>query len=261
MFSVRSFAEMLAKDIVSAGGNTVFFTGAGISTESGIPDFRGPRGLWTRISPEVFDIENFYRDPDRGWKLYIEYIYDVVSRAAPNPAHRAIAQLEAMGLVKAVITQNIDRLHQKAGSRNVIELHGAYDEVECGWCGFRDRIEEYVEEFRRSGRAPRCPSCGKVLKPAVVYFGEPLPAAALAEAFTLARTCEIMVVIGTSLAVYPAALIPSEACRSSAKLYIVNLAPTPLDHLATAFTYARAGKVLPQVVEHVEKLMGTHASS
>ncbi len=248
------FIELLARDIVSARGNTVFFTGAGISTESGIPDFRGPQGLWTRISPEVFDIENFYRDPDNGWKLYIEYIYDVVSRAFPNPAHRAIAELEAMGFVKAVITQNIDKLHQRAGSRNVIELHGVFDEVECGWCGFRDRIEPYIEEFRKSGKAPKCPRCGKFLKPAVVYFGEPLPAIALAEAFTLARTCNIMVVAGTSLAVYPAALIPLEAHRSGAKLYIVNLSPTPLDHLATAVAYTKAGEILPRVVEHVKKL-------
>lgn len=123
-----------------------------------------------------------------------------------------------------------------------------------GCCGFRDRIEKYVEEFRKSGRAPKCPKCGKVLEPAVVYFGEPLPATALAEAFTLARTCNVMVVVGTSLAVYPAALVSLEAHRSGAKLYIVNLSPTPLDHLATAVTYTKAGKTLPRVVEHVKKL-------
>lgn len=252
---MENLIKILAKDIVAANGDAIVFTGAGASTESGIPDFRGPQGLWTRISPEIFDIENFYRDPDSSWRIYVEHIYSVVSAASPNTAHIAIAKLEAMGLVKAVITQNIDRLHQKAGSKHVIELHGRYDEVECQWCGFRDSIDKYkyIELFKSSGKAPKCPKCGKTLKPAVVYFGEPLPATELVEAFTLAKTCKLMIVVGTSLAVYPAALIPVEAYRAGATLHIINLSPTDLDHIAKTVIRGRAGEVLTKLLEEVEK--------
>ena len=246
---------MLASVLVDSGGNAVFFTGAGISTESGIPDFRSPQGLWTRISPEVFDIEFFYRSPDESWRMYVEHVYDVISAARPNAAHRAIAELEAMGLVRAVITQNIDRLHQKAGSRMVIELHGAYDEVECPSCGFRDKIDRYVERFRLEGKAPRCPQCNYLLKPAVVYFGEPLPQAELAESFSLARTCKVMVVVGTSLAVYPAALVPVEAYRSGAEIHIINLSPTPLDSVARTVIRRKAGEALATLVEYAKNML------
>jgi NAD-dependent deacetylase len=246
-------AKKIADSILEARGKTVFFTGAGVSTESGIPDFRGPQGLWTRISPEIFSLDVFLQDPYDSWIQYIENIYKPVSKAFPNSAHRSIAELEAMGLVEAVITQNIDKLHQKAGSRRVIELHGSYDEVQCTKCNFKGKIDEHVQYVLESNAAPRCRICGSLLKPAVVYFGEPLPERELNEAFVLASSCKVMIVVGTSLTVFPAALIPRAAISSGAELFIINETPTPLDNQAILVIREKAGNFLPEVVEVIKE--------
>lgn len=239
----------VAELIASSRGNVVLFTGAGISTESGIPDFRGPKGLWKRISPEIFSIEFFQEDPDFSWKKYLEEVYVPISRASPNSAHYAVAKLEAGGLVKGVITQNIDRLHQKAGSRNVIELHGRFDEVQCLRCSFRGDLKKFVEEVKKSEKAPRCPRCSSILKPAVVYFGEPLPEKELLDALSMARSSSLLIIIGTSLAVYPAALIPQEAIRTGAKAVVINDSPTPIDGKAELVVRRKAGEILPEVAK------------
>lgn len=250
-----SKAEELAEALIEAEGKSVFFTGAGASTESGIPDFRGPQGLWKRISPEIFNIELFYEDPDSSWRAYVEHIYSQISKAKPNKAHYAIAKLESLGLVEAVITQNIDKLHQKAGSRKVIELHGTYDRAYCLRCNFEDQIEELAEYVKREGKAPRCPKCGGLMKPSVVYFGEPLPQKELEEAFSLAGKCKLMIVVGSSLSVYPAALIPEIALKHGAKLFIVNESPTPLDWKAELVVREKAGEFLAQVSDYAERLI------
>jgi len=248
-------AEVIARALVEAKGKSVVFTGAGISTESGIPDFRGPQGLWNMISPQVVTLEYFLKRPDESWWMYTEMFYPTLANAKPNPAHYAIAELEALGLVEAVITQNVDCLHQKAGSKRVIELHGRFDQVQCLKCGFRDDIEKYVSEFMRTKIAPKCPNCGFVLKPAVVYFGERLPEDELEEAFALAHSCRVVLVVGSSLVVYPAAWIPEIAIQRGAKLFIVNITPTRLDSYAELVVRERAGVFLPTVVEHVKQIL------
>ena len=250
-------AEVIARALVEAKGKSVVFTGAGISTESGIPDFRGPQGLWTRDpkAQERATLDYFLSHPDEGWQRFVERFYLTLVNAKPNPAHYAIAELEALGLVEAVITQNIDRLHQKAGSKRVIELHGRFDQVQCLRCGFRDDIEKYVSEFMKTKTAPKCPNCGFVLKPAVVYFGERLPEDELEEAFALAHSCRVILVVGSSLVVYPAAWIPEIAIQRGAKLFIVNITPTRLDSYAELVVRERAGVFLPTVVEHVKQIL------
>ncbi|MBE9390755.1 NAD-dependent protein deacylase [Fervidicoccus fontis] len=250
-----SAEEKLAKTLIDAGGKALFFTGAGASTESGVPDFRGPQGLWKRIPPEVFDIDLFYRDPEYSWRIYAEYVYSQISRASPNRAHIAIAELESLGLVEAVITQNIDKLHQKAGSKKVIELHGTYDKVQCLRCGFHGDIKDFIEDFIREKRVPRCPKCGRILKPAVVYFGEPLPSEELSSAFSLAKSSKLIIVVGSSLSVYPAALIPEIALDHGAKLFIINESPTHLDKDAELVVREKAGTFLEKVSNAVEEMM------
>ncbi len=247
-------ARRAAKILVEARGRALVFTGAGVSTESGIPDFRGPSGLWRRIPPEVFSIEYFLSNPGEVWRLYAE-LHRVLAEARPNPAHRAIARLEEMGLVEAVITQNIDGLHQAAGGRRVLELHGSGREAVCLACGARLGIEEAIRLGQEMGWPPRCPRCGGLLKPDAVFFGEPLPRGVLEEALRLARRARAVLVVGSSLQVYPAALVPEEAARHGARLITVNLEPTPLDWRAELVVRERAGRFLPLVVEEAEKLL------
>jgi NAD-dependent deacetylase len=254
--SVRE-AEVIARALVEAKGKSVVFTGAGISTESGIPDFRGPQGLWTRDpkAQERATLEYFLSHPDEGWQRFVERFYLTLVNAKPNPAHYAIAELEALGLVEAVITQNVDCLHQKAGSKRVIELHGRFDQVQCLRCGFRDGIEKHVSSFKKNGSAPKCPKCKSVLKPAVVYFGERLPEDELSQALALANSCKVMLVVGSSLVVYPAAWIPEIAIRRGAKLFIVNITPTHMDSYAELVIRERAGVFLPMVAEYAKQML------
>jgi len=247
-------AREVAEALVEAGGNAFVFTGAGVSTESGIPDFRGPSGLWRRIPPEKFTIEYFHANPLEVWRLYSE-LYRSMSGAKPNEAHYAIARLEALGLIQGVVTQNIDGLHQAAGSRNVIELHGSGSRAVCLECGFTDSIERWLVKVA-GGVLPRCPVCGGLMKPAAVFFGEELPREALRRAFDLAHAARVVIVVGSSLTVYPAALVPEEAARRGARLYIVNLGETSLDWMAEIVVRARAGSFLPLVVGEAERLLG-----
>jgi len=251
---VRVLARRVAEILVEAAGRAFVFTGAGVSTESGIPDFRGPRGLWRRVPPEVFSLDYFLEEPGRVWRLYAD-LYRVLASARPNPAHRAIARLEELGLVEAVVTQNIDGLHQAAGSRRVVELHGSGGWAVCLSCGRRLPVETALRLGEEGGWPPRCPVCGGLLKPAAVFFGEPLPEEALREALRLAARARAVLVVGSSLRVYPAALVPEEAARRGARLAIVNLEETPLDWRAEVVARARAGVFLPMVVEEAEKLL------
>ncbi|MET1101652.1 MAG: NAD-dependent protein deacetylase [Pyrodictiaceae archaeon] len=244
-----------AAKLIASSSYVVVFTGAGISTESGIPDFRGPSGLWKRIDPAKFSIEYFYEDPDEVWKLFIQF-FENYRRARPNPAHYAIAELERIGVVKSVITQNVDGLHQAAGSRRVIELHGSLRYAVCINCGYKVSLEEAIEEARRAARAPRCPRCGMPLKPGVVFFGEALPRKALEEAFEEAGRADLVLVVGSSLTVYPAAYIPQYAKERGAKLLIINMTPTASDYIADLVIRGKAGEVLPAITREVKKLKG-----
>jgi NAD-dependent deacetylase len=228
---------MLA-ELIRANQPCVVLTGAGVSTESGIPDFRSASGIWAKYDPyEVASIEAFHRDPVRVWEFYAHRL-DVLAQAAPNPAHVALAELESRGLVQAVITQNVDRLHAAAGSREVIEVHGSIDTAVCLACG---RREERVRELLP---LPRCVDCAAVLKPGVVMFGELLPVSAIDRATVLVQSAALLLVVGTSLEVWPVAGLPDETLAHGGKLAIVNREATPYDARAELVFHASAGEVL-----------------
>jgi len=219
-------------------------TGAGISTESGIPDFRSPTGIWAEVDPfEVASIQAFRRDPERVWGFYRTRIHSLLE-AEPNAAHYALAELERRGLVQALITQNIDTLHTRAGSRDVIEVHGSIRSSVCLSCGREEGLEAVLAQLEERP-APLCDRCGAVLKPGVVLFGELLPVAAIERASDLARAAELMLVVGSSLEVWPVAGLPLEA-RAIA---IVNRGPTALDERAALKVDAPAGETLAAVVD------------
>ena len=218
-------AELLAGSRLA-----VVLTGAGISVPSGIPDFRSPgSGLWEKVDPmEVAHIDAFNRDPDRFWRFYAER-FAALRHKRPNPAHEAVAELERRGLVRAVITQNIDRLHRLAGSRRVVEVHGSIDWSVCPQCGGRMELERVMAQLEGHDGAPECVACLAPLKPAVVLFGEMLPERALAEAHALAAEADLMLCIGSSLEVYPVAGLPAVTRSGGGRLALVTQGQTPYD--------------------------------
>jgi NAD-dependent deacetylase len=219
----------------------VALTGAGVSTESGIPDFRSPTGIWAEYDPAVVaSIEGFRRDPERVWEFYARRLATVAD-VEPNDAHVALARLEERGLLRAVVTQNVDGLHQRAGSRDVIEVHGSIRGAVCLSCG----AQASLERVRGLLPLPRC-ECGSVLKPGVVMFGELLPAAAFERAASLARAAGLLLVVGSSLEVHPVAGLPLETLAAGGVLAIVNRDPTPLDARAAVHVRGSAGDILRQ---------------
>jgi len=234
----------------------VIFTGAGISTESGIPDFRGPGGLWTRYDPEDFTIEKFLNNAEsrrKQWHFFKDGL--MTGKAMPNAAHLAMAELHRMGRLDCVITQNVDNLHQKAGvpGDKVFELHGNMNRAVCLDCGNRYPFEEIKARLDAGEDIPACPSCGGTLKPDVVMFGEQLPYKVLEEAGRRSRAADLFIVIGSTLVVYPAAYMPMYAVESGAKLVIINLGETPMDREATVLVSARAGETMTAVVDKVKE--------
>ena len=235
-------------ELIAEGQPCVVLTGAGVSTESGIPDFRSAEGVWASYDPmEYATIDAFRRDPVKVWDFYARRL-GVLRAAEPNAAHRALAALEAAGLVEGVITQNIDRLHEQAGSREVVEVHGSVRTSSCLACGRRVAFDEVVA-LLDGAPAPACPSCGEILKPDVVMFGELLPAASIERAFQLARSARLMLVVGSSLEVYPVAGLPLETLDRGGRLAIVNRGATPFDDEAELKLDAGAGEVLEEVAE------------
>jgi len=222
----------------------VVLTGAGVSTESGIPDFRSPTGIWAEVDPfEVASIRAFRRDPARVWSFYRQRI-DLLRHAEPNAAHLAIAELERRGLVEAVVTQNIDTLHTRAGSREVVEVHGSIRSAQCPGCLWAVPADDVLAQLE-TRELPSCPHCGEVLKPGAVLFGELLPAGALERATQLARGSRLLLVVGSSLEVWPVAGLPLEAQAFA----IVNRGPTALDDRALLKIDAGAGDTLAAVLE------------
>ena len=219
-----------------------------MSTESGIPDFRSPGGLWAEFDPlDYASLDSFRRDPVRIWDFYGRRFAFLVD-AQPNDAHRALAELERRGLVEAVVTQNIDLLHERAGSRNVIEVHGSIHRAVCLRCGGEEPLERVLEQLE-SAPAPLCPDCGAVLKPDVVFFGELLPVAAIERATEFARRARLLLVVGSSLEVYPAAGLPLETIASGGSLAIVNRGPTALDDQADLRLDGSAGEILRRTAD------------
>jgi NAD-dependent deacetylase len=224
----------------------VALTGAGVSTESGIPDFRSPTGIWADFDPlEYASIDAFQRDPAKVWSFYAPR-FAMLTDAEPNDAHRALAELEEAGFVRAIVTQNIDLLHERAGSRDVLEVHGSIRTSSCRGCGAAYPLADVVA-LLESEPAPSCAACGHVLKPDVVFFGELLPDGALARATALAREAGLLLVVGSSLEVYPVAGLPLETIHAGGRVAIVNRDPTPYDSDAEVVVNAAAGETLRAV--------------
>jgi NAD-dependent deacetylase len=247
---IAALSALRLAELIRERQPCVVLTGAGVSTESGIPDFRSPTGLWAQFDPlEYASLQAFRSDPAKVWRFYAPR-FSMLLDAEPNAAHRALAALEARGLVDAVITQNIDLLHERAGSRDVVEVHGSIRTSSCPGCGASYPLARVLELLRVS-EAPVCPKCGAILKPDVVFFGELLPAAAIDRAFELAREAALLLVVGSALEVHPVAGLPLETLAAGGKVAIVNRGSTALDARTTLKLDGSAGEVLAAVVEEL----------
>ena len=235
-------------DIVRRARKIIALTGAGISVESGIPDFRGSQGLWSKYDPmEYAHIDSFMQDPGKVWNMLAE-MDRLVRCAKPNAAHFALAQMERLSKFSSIITQNVDNLHQEAGSSNVIEFHGNSQRIKCLSCGAMYGREEVSFELL----PPLC-SCGGILKPNVVFFGEQIPFHASIAAASEAQSCDVILVIGTSAVVAPASSIPYSAKHHGATVVEINLEPTPLTGSVADFSiHESAGKVLSEMISMLE---------
>jgi NAD-dependent deacetylase len=252
---LNALAEKVA-DLILKSHKLVIFTGAGISTESGIPDFRSPGGIWDRFDPDDFTIDKFLTNPDsrrKQWRIFREGILS--DKALPNAAHIAIAELHRLGKLDCVITQNIDNLHQKAGvpDEKAFELHGNMQWAICLDCGRRYSFDEIKSRLESGEDIPVCQACRGILKPDIVMFGEPLPYEVLQEASRRSRAADLFIVIGSTLIVYPAAYMPIYAVQSGAKLVIINLSATPMDKQASVLINAKAGDSMAAIVNKVKE--------
>jgi NAD-dependent protein deacetylase/lipoamidase len=238
-------ADALA-GLIREHGPAVVLTGAGVSTESGIPDFRSPTGIWAHVDPmDYASLRAFQADPEKVWSFYAKRI-EMLRAAEPNDAHLALAELERRGFVSAVVTQNIDLLHSRAGSRDVVEVHGSIRTASCAACGASFALEDSLLPL------PRCADCGAILKPDVVFFGELLPRSAIDRAYELARGTRLLLVVGTSLEVYPVADLPLETLRCGGSFAIVNRGPSALDGTAAMKIDGSAGEALSAVLARLE---------
>ena len=239
--------------LIQSSRRTVVFTGAGASTESGIPDFRSPGGIWTKMQPIEF--QEYLSDPEArrlSWQRRLE-MEETWKTVKPNDGHRAVAKLVARGMVSHVITQNIDALHQMSGvpGDRVIELHGNTRHAKCLECKRRVEIADVLAHFKAHGDAPDCAACGGLIKTATISFGQPMPEDEMARARAASLDCDLMLVLGSSLAVYPAAGFPLLAMRNGARLAIVNRDETPQDRFADLIIHDEIGPTLRAVIDHL----------
>ena len=248
--------DQIAEMILDAQ-KIVVFTGAGISTESGIPDFRSPGGIWSRYDPEDFTYQRFVSSEtarEKYWRMSTEFFNELKS-VHPNPAHEAVAELERMGKLDCVITQNIDGLHQLAGlsPERVIELHGTARMVSCLSCKKIYEREDVQKRIAQGDSVPRCDACKGLLKPATISFGQSMPEKETTEAIRRSEACDLFIVIGSSLVVQPAASMPVIAKEKDSGLVIINRDPTALDHLADIVIRDSAGVVMTNILQKVKK--------
>ncbi|MFZ5941688.1 MAG: SIR2 family NAD-dependent protein deacylase [Bacteroidota bacterium] len=233
-----------AAELISNARHLLAFTGAGISVESGVPPFRGENGIWNKYDPEVLDIEYFSLFPERSWKVIREIFYEHFRSVEPNPAHYFLAQLQKTGLLKALITQNIDNLHQKAGSTGVIEYHGNSFYLRCTHCG--KKFES--SEFDITTSDPRCPNDQTILKPDFVFFGEAIPEDASVRAMEEALRADVLLVIGSTGEVYPAGALPKMARNNGARIIEINPQRTTFTHSVThLFLQGKAGEICTEL--------------
>jgi NAD-dependent deacetylase len=245
-------------ELIHESKRLMIFTGAGISTESGIPDFRSPGGIWDRFDPDDFTLDKFISDVEsrrKQWRMFGEGMLS--DKAEPNKAHIAIAELYDFGKLDCVVTQNIDNLHQKAGvpGEKIFELHGNMNWASCMRCGQRYPFEEIKARLESGEEIPDCKICSGMLKPDIVMFGEQLPVDVLEEASRRAIASDLCIVIGSTLIVYPAAYIPIYAVQSGAGLVIINLSETPVDDKAEVVINTRAGDTMAEIVSQYKKII------
>lgn len=240
-----------AAQFLKSAKYAVAFTGAGISVESGIPPFRGSDGLWSKYDPIVLDIGYFHNNTVAAWKVIKELFYDFFGKASPNPAHKTLAQWEQTGLLKSVITQNIDNLHQEAGSKIVYEFHGTASNMICLDCSSKYPSEE----VNLKKLPPKCKKCDGVLKPDFIFFGEGIPEEANIRSFQAAEKCDIFIVIGTTGEVMPASMLPATAKNKGAKIIEINPQVSHFTHhLTDVHLEGKAGEVLPLLNETLNSL-------
>ncbi len=246
----------IVANMILESRRVVVFTGAGVSTESGIPDFRSPGGIWARFDPDEFTYQKFLSSQasrEKYWE-FSKSLWPTIAEAEPNRGHNAIAEFNHLGKLDCVITQNIDGLHQKSGvpEEKVIELHGTLKWGICLECGRRYPREEIQHRLESGEKAPQCDDCGGIMKPATIAFGQPMPERETREAERRASACDLFLVAGSSLVVYPAAQMPLIAKDNGAKLVIINLAPTPHDRYADIIINETTGEALSQIAEPVK---------
>lgn len=241
-----------AADLFRQSKHAVILTGAGISTPSGIPDFRSTgTGLWSKDEPlDAASLSTFRTRPERFFSWF-RPLASQIFNAQPNAAHFALAKLEAAGKVKSILTQNIDMLHQKAGSKSVIEMHGTMQTLTCSQCYHQVQAKDYIASFVDTGNLPLCPKCNQLLKPDVILFGEQLPQAAVSKAQRDARQCDLMLVAGSSLEVLPVAGLPMQALDRGAHLIIINNTPTYLNVRADVAILEDVAMIIPAIMERV----------
>jgi len=246
----KSLAEKAALDLAGSK-SAVALTGSGISVESGIPPFRGKGGVWENIDPAYAHIDTFHNDPEKVWEILLKGLKDLVDHARPNPAHEGLARMESLGALQTVITQNVDGLHQMAGNTDVIEFHGSFAWHKCMDCG--SRCPNSGLDLNRL--PPRC-DCGGIFRPELVFFGEMIPPHHLKRSEQIASECDIMLVVGTSAIVQPAALMPVIAKTAGATVIEINIEPTPLTGTISSYSImGKAGEVISDIVAELELLM------
>jgi len=243
MSKMNQFDEKLkqAVDIILKSKHAVVYTGAGISVESGIPPFRGDDGLWNKYDPKYIDLDYFFANPYKSWIVIKEIFYDFFGDAKPNAAHFGLAEMEKMGLVKAIITQNIDNLHTDAGSKEVYEFHGNSRELVC----LKDNSRYNVSDIDLNELPPMCEKCGEVLKPDFIFFGEQIPEIAYRKSFDSARNCDVIIVVGSTGEVVPAAYVPQLAKQNGA--YVIEINPKKsyfTDSITNLFLQGKASEVI-----------------
>ncbi len=237
-------------EVLTSAKYVVALTGAGISVESGIPPFRGKGGLWEKFDPmEVGHIDSFMKNPARVWKIFMGEMKTILAQAKPNDGHKGLARLEEMGILKTVITQNVDGLHQLAGNTDVIEFHGNFAWLYCMACGKRRR----TVDVDLSQIPPRC-ECGGIFRPDCVFFGEMIPTEALERSQEAASRCDLMLVVGTSAVVQPAAFMPVIARQHGATVIEINPEPTPLTGMTSAFLLqGKAGEIMKKIIARLDE--------
>ena len=244
-----------AAELLLNSTNAIALTGAGVSTESGIPDFRGEGGIWEKYKPELYgNIQSFIRAPSKFWKL-AEKVAPKLFRAKPNPGHFALAELENMDIIKAVITQNVDELHQTAGNIMVYEVHGNINRFNCFGCKASYTKDQVLRMLKKEKhRPPTCSFCAAPLKPSVVLFGESLPTFEIYQSQALSQKADVMLIAGSSLSVAPACNLPIYTLQNNGKLIIVNDNPTYLDERAEVLIHHKTGIILPLIVQEIKRL-------